>query len=199
MDHYYYIIYKPYRMLSQFTQEQPNHITLAHLDLAFPKDVYPVGRLDADSEGLLLLSNDNGLKTRLLNPKNSHWRYYWVQVEGQPQEEDLEKLRAGGLSIKLPSKKRYACLPAKAELLAQPPILPERDPPVRFRANIPTSWLRLGLKEGKNRQVRKMTAAIGFPTLRLVRQQIGQWSMPENMQPSDCLQLDKEEVLQLLK
>ena len=195
----YYIIYKPYRMLSQFTQEQPNHVTLAHLELGFPKDVYPVGRLDADSEGLLLLSNDNLLKTRLLAPKNAHWRYYLVQVEGEPQEEDLEKLRAGGLSIKLPSKKRYACLPAQAERLEQPPALPERDPPVRFRANIPTTWLRIGLREGKNRQIRKMTAAMGFPTLRLLRHQIGQWTMPENIQAGDCIQLTAEEAQTLLK
>nr|WP_215234604.1 pseudouridine synthase [Dyadobacter sp. CECT 9623] len=171
----YYLIYKPFGMLSQFTREG-DHATLADSDFTFAKDIYPVGRLDADSEGLLLLTNDNYLKTKLLEPRNKHTRTYFVQVEGQVSEEACEQLSAGvDISI---NGKSYRTLPAKAHLIAEP-VLPERNPPIRFRQNIPTSWLSLTLREGKNRQVRRMTAAVGFPTLRLVRWSIGKFSLAD--------------------
>jgi len=160
-------------MLSQFSREG-DHPTLADLDFEFPKDVYPVGRLDADSEGLLLLTNDNFFKTRLLDPKRRHFRTYYVQVEGEITDEACEQL-ASGVTISINGKK-HQTLPAHARPIAEPD-LPERNPPIRFRKNIPTSWLSLSLHEGKNRQVRRMTAAVGFPTLRLVRWSIGDFEL----------------------
>ncbi len=153
-------------MLSQFTREGGNP-SLADIQFSFPKDVYPIGRLDSDSEGLLLLSNDPSINQSLLNPDKSHWRKYLVQIEGSISEEDCKKLEQGVIvTIK---GKQYKSLPCKMQIVHETDPLPERDPPVRFRKNIPTSWVTLEVIEGKNRQVRKMTAAIGFPTLRLVR------------------------------
>jgi 23S rRNA pseudouridine2457 synthase len=176
----YYAIYKPFGMLSQFSREG-DHATLADLDFEFPKDVYPVGRLDADSEGLLLLTNDNFFKTRLLDPRRRHFRTYYVQVEGEITEEACAQL-ATGVPISINGKK-YQTLPARAVKMEEP-HLPERNPPIRFRQSIPTSWLALSLHEGKNRQVRRMTAAVGFPTLRLVRWSIDDWKLG-NMQPGE--------------
>lgn len=167
----YFLIYKPFGMLSQFSREG-DHKTLADLDFKFAKDIYPVGRLDADSEGLLLLTNDSTLNHRLLNPKFKHERTYYVQVDGRITEEACQKLKEG-VEISI-DKKRHLTLPAKVEILDNEPTLPERNPPVRFRKNLPTTWIALTLHEGKNRQVRRMTAAVGFPTLRLVRWAIGQ-------------------------
>lgn len=164
----YFVIYKPYGYLSQFTREHETHKVLGDL-YNFPKDVYPVGRLDKDSEGLLLLTNDNKLNHRLLNPDFRHKRTYWVQVEGQITEEAILQL-SQGIDIKI-NKKTYRTLPAAARILA-PPSLPDRDPPIRFRKNVPDSWLELTLSEGKNRQVRRMCAKAGFPVLRLVRVRI---------------------------
>ncbi len=161
----YFLIYKPYLMLSQFSREGDKP-TLADLDYDFPNDVYPVGRLDADSEGLLLLTNDKQLNHRLLNPKFRHNRTYYVQVEGALTEDACRQL-ADGVTISVDGKP-YSTLPATARPLADP-HLPDRNPPIRYRAAIPTSWLSIALHEGKNRQVRRMTAAVGFPTLRLVR------------------------------
>lgn len=161
----YFLIYKPYGMLSQFSREGDKP-TLADLDFAFAKDVYPVGRLDADSEGLLLLTNDKKLNHRLLDPKFRHLRTYYVQVEGEVTDEAIRQLETG-VTISVDGKP-YRTLPANVARLAEP-TLPPRYPPIRFRASIPTSWLAITLHEGKNRQVRKMTAAVGFPTLRLVR------------------------------
>jgi 23S rRNA pseudouridine2457 synthase len=161
----YYIIFKPYNVISQFSNSE-NHKTLALL-YNFEKDVYPIGRLDADSEGLLILTNDNYLKTILLHPKNEHSRKYLVQVEGEISEDAIEKLKAG-VTINL-NKRLHKTKSCHINILNEEPAIPERNPPIRLRKNIPTSWLEITLKEGKNRQIRKMTASVGFPTLRLIR------------------------------
>ncbi len=163
----YFITYKPYGMLSQFTDEGTGHPTLADLEGQLPKDVYAVGRLDRDSEGLLLLTNDMQLRHELLDPKNEHEREYWVQVEGLPTWKAITQLNRG-VTITV-NKKDHDTLPTISKLLAIPPKLPERNPPIRQRELIPTCWMSISLIEGKNRQVRKMTAKVGHPTLRLVR------------------------------
>ncbi|MEQ2006967.1 MAG: pseudouridine synthase [Limisphaerales bacterium] len=158
--------HKPYGVLSQFTPEPGSKFrTLA--DFGFPKAVYPIGRLDADSEGLLLLSDEAELNQRLLHPRNTHEREYWVQVERIPSAEALANL-AQGMVIQ-----GHRTLPCRARLLDPQPQMSPRDPPIRVRKNVPDCWLSLELVEGKNRQVRRMTAAIGHPTLRLVRVRIG--------------------------
>lgn len=184
----YYIVYKPYGMLSQFTPEA-GHAVLGDL-YNFPKDVYPVGRLDADSEGLLLLTNDKSLNNRLLDPSNAHWRTYFIQVEGDIDKPSLIKLEQP-LQIKI-GKEIYKTLPSRA-LKIEEPELPPRIPPIRERKNIPTSWIKLELREGKNRQVRKMTAQIGYPTLRLVRTSIGSFNM-EAMTSGEVREINREEL-----
>jgi 23S rRNA pseudouridine2457 synthase len=159
----YFVIYKPFGVLTQFSGEG---LTLASLG-DFPKEVYPVGRLDKDSEGLLLITDDKWLNHHLLNPRFGHQRAYYAQVEGIPDPEALKKLRSG-VTIQVDGKD-YLTKPALAKILDPAPILPERNPPIRYRASIPDTWIELTLVEGKNRQVRKMTASVGFPTLRLVR------------------------------
>jgi 23S rRNA pseudouridine2457 synthase len=156
--------HKPYGVLSQFTKEMPDHRTLAEFD--FPKSVYPIGRIDWDSEGLLLLSDEKDLNDRLLNPRHGHERTYHAQVDGTATEEAMARLRKGILI------QDYKTLPCQARLLPDPGYA-ERNPPIRVRLSIPTSWIELKLIEGKNRQVRRMTAAVGFPTLRLIRTAIG--------------------------
>jgi len=157
---------KPYGMLSQFTPEPGSRWrTLAELGL--PPCVYPIGRLDADSEGLLLLADEAALNERLLHPRHGHQREYWVQVERIPSDEALARLAAG---VKLGGLEAKPC---QVRRLALPLNVPPREPPIRFRKNVPDCWLALELTEGKNRQVRRMTAAIGHPTLRLVRERIG--------------------------
>ncbi len=156
---------KPYGVLAQFTPESPGHRTLAEFD--FPKRVYPIGRLDADSEGLLLLSDEGPLNERLLHPRHGHEREYWAQVEGIPAAQDLQRLQRG---VIIQGRKT---LPCRAWHLEPQPQIAPRDPPIRFRKTVPTCWLALQLLEGKNRQVRRMTAAIGYPTLRLIRTRIG--------------------------
>ena len=158
--------HKPYGVLCQFTPDQPGQRTLAEFGL--PPGVYPVGRLDMDSEGLLLLSDEPGFNDRLLDPRHGHWRTYWAQVEGEPTPEAIQRLRVGGLQIK-----GHRTLPCRACLLEPQPDPAPRVPPIRERQQIPTAWLELQLAEGKNRQVRRMTAAVGFPTLRLIRVAIG--------------------------
>jgi 23S rRNA pseudouridine2457 synthase len=160
---------KPFGVLSQFTQDGSKNRTLA--EFAFPKNVYPVGRLDADSEGLLLLSDEPGLNTLLLDPKRQHPRIYWAQVERAPNAEALDALQRGPI---VQGRKTQSC---RARLIEPDPEPPPRDPPIRFRKNIPTAWIELQLIEGKNRQVRRMTAAIGHPTLRLIRVQIGRFKL----------------------
>lgn len=163
--------HKPYGVLCQFTQDQPGQKTFA--EFGFPAGVYPVGRLDMDSEGLILLSDEAGFNNRLLDPKTAHPRTYLVQVEGLPTQLAVERLAKGGLTIQ-----GHRTLPCGARLLDAAPEVVPRDPPVRFRKAIPTSWLELQLTEGKNRQVRRMTAAVGFPTLRLIRRAIGNFTCP---------------------
>ncbi len=158
---------KPYGVLSQFTGDG-RHPTLAD-HIAVP-DVYPAGRLDRDSEGLLLLTDDGALQHRITHPRHKGWKRYWVQVEGIPDRGALERLRRGVELNDGPTR------PARVEHLA-PPSLWERDPPVRFRKRIPTAWLVIGIREGRNRQVRRMTAAVGHPTLRLVRVAVGDWRL----------------------
>ena len=158
-------------MLSQFTQEHPSHVTLADLVVSFPKDVYPVGRLDKDSEGLLLLTNDKQMNQRLLHPDSKVTKTYLAQVEGIMSSDQLKSLIRGP-KIKV-NGKTHNCLPCRAELLANEPDLPVRVPPIRVRKNIPTCWVKIQITEGKNRQVRKMCAAVGCPALRLVRFSIG--------------------------
>lgn len=158
---------KPFNTLCQFTGE-PGDSTLA--DFISIKDVYPAGRLDKDSEGLLLLTDDGQLQHQIANPKKKMAKTYWVQVEGAPTEDDLEPLRHG-IEIQ-----KYRTKPAKVHIIKEPKIWP-RTPPVRERKNVPDTWLELTIREGKNRQVRRMTAAIGFPTLRLIRARIGPWSL----------------------
>lgn len=167
---------KPYDVLSQFTDNStPPRATLA--DYILLKDIYPAGRLDRDSEGLLLLTNCGQTQHQLSDPKHKAPKTYQVQVEGDITEQALQQLRQGVMLKDGPT------LPAIAERI-EPPTLWPRNPPVRFRANIPTSWLSLTITEGRNRQVRRMTAAVGFATLRLVRQQIGPWQL-DNLQPGE--------------
>lgn len=167
---------KPCGVLTQFT-DSGDRQTLARFIQA--KGVYPVGRLDRDSEGLVLLTDDGKLQHRLANPEFKTWKKYLVQVENIPGEEQLQPLR-DGLTLKDGPTR-----PARAKLI-QPPDLWPRDPPVRFRQNIPTQWLELQIREGRNRQVRRMTAAIGHPTLRLVRTTIGKWHLSD-LQPGEWL------------
>ncbi len=159
---------KPYGVICQFSRDGM-HPTLADY-IALP-DFYPAGRLDTDSEGLLLLTDDGKLQNRITDPKHKLPKTYWVQVEGVPDEAALQRLRKG---VDL---KEYVSKPAKAELMQEPAGLWPRNPPIRERKAIPTSWLKLTITEGKNRQVRRMTAAVGFPTLRLIRAQIGDWHL----------------------
>jgi 23S rRNA pseudouridine2457 synthase len=160
---------KPYGTLCQFSAA-PGRATLA--DLVPVPGVYPAGRLDADSEGLILLTDDGVLQARIADPRHKLDKVYWVQVEGEPDAAALAALRSG---VDLPDGRTR---PARARRIAEPRIGP-RDPPVRYRKSIPTSWLELVLREGRNRQVRRMTARVGFPTLRLVRVRIGPWSLDD--------------------
>jgi len=159
---------KPYGVICQFSRDGM-HPTLADY-IALP-DFYPAGRLDTDSEGLLLLTNDGQLQHRITDPKHKQPKTYWVQVENVPDEAALENLRRG---VQL---KDGLTLPAGARLMAEPENLWLRLPPVRERKSQPTSWLELTIREGKNRQVRRMTAAVGHPTLRLIRCAIGEWTL----------------------
>lgn len=158
---------KPFQVMSQFSAEGDKATLKDYIDIP---DVYPAGRLDYDSEGLLLLTDDGRLQARIADPRYGKDKEYWVQVEGVPGEADLDKLRAGVTLKDGPAR------PAQAEIMPEPALWP-RDPPIRFRKHIPTTWLRLTISEGRNRQVRRMTAAIGFPTLRLVRWRIGEWTL----------------------
>ncbi len=163
----YYLLHKPYGYLSQFTPDHPGQQTLAELCQGILKDVFPVGRLDKDSEGLLLLTNDKRVNHRLLDPAFGHRRTYWAQVEGMPTPEAMQHI-CNGVVIKV-RKAEYTTLPCQAAMLLPPPQVPKREPPIRFRKSIPDTWVEITLTEGKNRQVRRMFAAVGFPVLRLIR------------------------------
>lgn len=184
----YHLLYKPYGVLTQFTDRTvPPRPTLA--DYVSVPGIYPAGRLDADSEGLLLLTDDGAMKFRLLQPEFAHRRTYWVQVEGTPDDAALAALRAGVLI------QGDRTRPAEVRVIPEPAV-PPRVPPVRQRLSIPTAWLELTLTEGRNRQVRRMTAAVGLPTLRLIR-----WSMENltlaGMSPGDCRRLRPAELAEL--
>lgn len=185
----YYIINKPYGVLSQFTDKERRK-TLAEF-YNFPKHVYPAGRLDFDSEGLLILTNDKSLTDHILNPKNKHEKEYFVQVERIPDEISLKKLREGILI------KGIQTLPAKVKIINDPNF-PSRNPPIRKRKTVPTCWLSIIITEGRNRQVRRMTAGINHPTLRLVRVRIKNIKLI-NLKSGKVRELKSEEVKELYK
>jgi len=162
---------KPYRTLSQFTPDGSSNATLR--DCCLPAGVHPIGRLDADTEGLLLLTDEPGWENRLLHPKQRHPKTYLAQVDGAVEETSLRPLKTG---LKL---KTECFLPVEVALIPEPDHLPPRYPPVRFRKSVPTTWLEVILQEGRNRQIRRMTAAIGFPTLRLIRTAIGNYHLTD--------------------
>lgn len=168
MSYKYYVFKKPYGVLSQFTKEIPTHVTLADF-MDIPSHIYPVGRLDKDSEGLLLLTDDNQLKHKLLEPDNRNYKSYLVQVDNEITPEAIEQLETG-VTIKHKGK-MYKTLPSIVKTIDAPDISP-RVPPIRYRKDIPTSWVEMTIFEGKNRQIRKMCAAVGFPVLRLIRHKI---------------------------
>lgn len=184
------LFFKPYGVVSRFTPEG------AWLSLKsfgpFPPDVFPVGRLDADSEGLLFLTNDAFITRRLTDPAFGHPKTYLVQVERLPSKEALEKLRHG---VQVQGRMTR---PAEVRLLECEPIVPPRPIPIRFRKNVPTAWLELTLREGRNRQVRRMTAAVGHPTLRLVRTRVGEFTL-ERLEPGQQRELSNEEVDRLVR
>lgn len=180
----YVLIYKPFNVLSQFTSDEGVR-NLSEFGL--PKEIYAAGRLDKDSEGLLLLTNDGPMIKKLLEPTEKTWKTYWVQVENIPSEEDLKKLEKG---VIVQGKKT---LPCQAKILGEDLDVPERNPPIRSRKSIPTCWIELKIREGRNRQVRRMTAAIGFPTLRLIRYSIANLSL-DGLNPGEWKEIKKGDI-----
>ena len=190
----YFVIYKPDGMLTQFSPEG-DKLTLKDMGFDFPTDVYPVGRLDELSEGLLILTNDKALNSKLLDPKFKHSRSYWACVSGQITDEAINQLEKG-VSIKLKNS-RYQTKPAKAERIEAPELAP-RQVSFSYSQKLGLSWINLSLTEGKNRQVRKMTAQVGFPTLRLIRNSIENLQLGK-MQPFDVVEYERPEIYKLLK
>lgn len=180
----YILFHKPYGVLSQFTPEDGAR---SLLEFNLPKDVYPAGRLDKDSEGLLLLTDDGPLIEKLLNPKNEKPKTYWVLVERVPTEENLAKMRKG---LKIED---YLTRPCEVKILDPQPEVPPRDPPVRFRKTVQDIWLEIRIVEGKNRQVRKMTAAIGHPTLRLIRMKVANLELG-SLLPGEWKEISKSDI-----
>ena len=185
MNFKYIMLFKPFGYLSQFTGEEGQK-TLESFNL--PEGVYAAGRLDKDSEGLLILTNDGPFIKNFLDPNSGHERTYWVQVENIPKSEDLIRLEKG-VVIKGGNTR-----PCKVKLLTTSPNLLDRNPPIRERKNIPTAWLEITLIEGKNRQVRRMTATIGHPTLRLVRVRMGNLKL-QDIKPGEWREISKKEIL----
>ncbi|WP_346316949.1 pseudouridine synthase [Chitinophaga sp. YIM B06452] len=193
MSLHYFAVYKPYEVLTRFGKEGDKAVLSDYFNV--PRDVYPVGRLDYDSEGLLILTNDKSLNHRLLDPKHAHEREYWVQVDGAVTNQAIRALQEG-VTITVDGKP-FRTRGADAVIFDNEPAVPERNPPIRFRKHIPAPWIRLILREGKNRQVRRMTAAVGFPTLRLIRYRIGKLSLGD-MQPGDMTALSQQEMYKAL-
>jgi len=191
-QHRYILFYKPYGVLSQFSDRDGEKERRTLKDYIPIPQVYPVGRLDWDSEGLMLLTNRGQLQHRLADPRFGHSRTYWAQVERVPDPVAIQQLEQGVII------ENYRTRPAKARLLEPEPTLPPREPPIRDRKSVPTAWLELILTEGKNRQVRRMTAKVGFPTLRLVRVAIAHLHLG-NMQPGEWRDLTAQELELLLK
>lgn len=189
----YYIIYKPFQVLTRFGKEEGKASLADYFKV--PSDVYPIGRLDYDSEGLLILTNDKSLNHRLLDPKFAHEREYWVQVDGAVTDEAVQQLKQG-VKIAVDGK-QYQTRRCQASLFETEPVVPERIPPIRFRKLIPAPWIRLVLSEGKNRQVRRMTAAVGFPTLRLIRYRIGRITVA-GLEPGQMREMAQREVYDML-
>jgi len=175
---------QPYGVICKFSPE-PGKRTLA--DFVDVRSVYPAGRLDTDSEGLLLLTDDGALQARISDPRHKLAKVYWAQVEGEPTSQALAALRTG---VDLGD---FVTQPAKAKIIDEPANLWPRNPPIRYRAKIPTSWIELTLREGKNRQVRRMTARVGFPTLRLVRAAIGNVSVA-GLPPGEWREIDPADL-----
>ncbi|MGX5818075.1 pseudouridine synthase [Chitinophaga lutea] len=185
----YFTVYKPYEVLTRFGREGDKAVLADFFDV--PRDVYPVGRLDYDSEGLLILTNDKSLNHRLLDPAHAHEREYWVQVDGAVTNEAIRQLQEG-VTITVDGKP-FRTRGCDAAIFPEAPFVPERNPPIRFRKHIPAPWIRLILREGKNRQVRKMTAAVGFPTLRLIRYRIGRLTI-DGMSPGEMNSHSQAEI-----
>ncbi|CAN5281196.1 pseudouridine synthase [soil metagenome] len=189
----YFAVYKPFNVLSQFTSQDEKKCLKDFFEV--PDDVYPVGRLDYDSEGLLILTNDKKLNSLLLEPVHAHEREYLVQVEGEITNAAITAL-AEGIEISIDGK-LHVTKKCRTFKMKQPPVLPARNPPIRIRKNIPESWLRLIITEGKNRQVRKMTAKAGYPTLRLIRYRIEKVTI-EGLQPGEMKMFSQREMYNLL-
>ncbi|MGN6541011.1 MAG: pseudouridine synthase [Ginsengibacter sp.] len=190
----YFIVHKPFNVLSQFSSTDHKKTLKDFFDV--PSNVYPIGRLDYDSEGVLILSDDKKLNQNLLDPINEHEREYWVQVDGNISEDAIEKLQEGVL-VNI-NGKMYRTKKCIVKRFSHSPNVTERNPPIRFRKSVPDSWIKIILKEGKNRQVRKMTAAVGFPTLRLIRYRIEKITL-DNLLPGKMKIISKQELYNLLK